>query len=241
MLVGHVLESPKRPLEGGNIVEWEPGDAARYRLYHCDPQTPDALHRRRYGPLHRFDHHIPQASGKPGECPSGRTVTYLGENRKTAGAEVFWDGGQSARVCPRHSLAQLRPLATIKLLDLTEDGTDAIGALPVLCTGDSTDYNLTQEWARAIYEDLGVDGICYPGAHQLGICTVLFERSASLEVVVDDGVPVDLPLQEDGVWDRFRTEYMSSSRRRVVPIPSDGCPRCNDLGLASLPALRASP
>jgi hypothetical protein len=236
--VGHELKSPDRPLEGGRIVDWEPGDAARYRLYHCDLQTPDALHRRRFGPLHRFDHHIPQTSGKPQECPLGRTVTYLGENRKTAGAEVFWDEGPSAYVCPRHSLAQLRPLATIKLLDLKGDGADAIGALPVLCTGDSSDYELTQEWARAIYEDLEVDGICYPGAHQLGVCTVLFEGSAPLELVIDEGVPVDLPLQDDGVWDRFREEYMSSSRRRVVPIASDRCPRCNHLGLASLPALR---
>jgi hypothetical protein len=239
--VSHVLESPRRPLEAGRIVPWEPGDAARYRLYHCDPQTPDALHRRQFGPLHRFDHHLPQASGEPRECPEGRTVTYLGEDRKTAGAEVFWDSGPTARVCPRHRLAQLRPLATINLLDLTEDGADAIEALPVLCTGDSTDSDLTQEWARAIYEDLGVDGICYPGAHQLGICTVLFERSAPLELVVDAGVPVDLPLQDDRVWQRFRADYTLGSRRRVIPISSDVCTRCNDLGLAHRPALQVAP
>jgi hypothetical protein len=239
--VGHVLKSPERPLKNGRIVDWEPGDAARYRLYHCDSQTPNALHRRRWGPLHRFDHHLPHASGKAQECPLGRAVTYLGEDRKTAGAEVFWDSGNTARVCPRHRLAQLRPLATVRLLDLTDDGTDEIGALPVLCTGDSTDSDLTQEWARAIYEDLGVDGILYPGAHQLGICTVLFEHAAELEVVVDDGVQVDLPLQDGRVWDRFRSEYVLSSRRRVVPIDSSGCPHCNELGLAHLDALRTSP
>lgn len=234
MPVGHVLGKPKRPLARGRTVEWEPGDAALYRLYHCDPHNPDARHRREYGPLARFDHHLPAADGSPRPCPERRSVTYLGENRKTVGAEVFWDAGPTARVCPRHRLSQLRPLATVRLLDLTGDGADEIDALPALATGDSTDYGLTQEWARAIYEECGVDGIRYPGAHQLGVCTVLFERSAELEVVVDGGVEVDLPLQDPQVWDRFHTEYTLGRRRSAVAIDSDGCTRCNDLGLPKI-------
>jgi RES domain len=237
--LGHRLEQPRRPLSDSLDTKWEPGDAAWWRIYHLDWQNPDALHRRSNGPWSRFDHHRRSPAGDPQYDPDGRAVTYLGQDMATVASEVFWDPAESdpiALICPRHWIAQVATAATVQLVDLvSEGGFDAIGAPPELSTGASDQYTITQEWARAVYEDLGMPGIKYPGAHSLGPCMVLFETAPPLTVVHDDGDALDLPVQDPRVWDRFRKACKGKNKRRVVQkISSTECPSCNRLGLAPM-------
>lgn len=127
---GHKLGEPVRPLPtDGNIVEWDPGDHAWWRVYHRDYRTPDPLHRRTFGPISRFDHHQ-AAPGAPAEDPDGRSALYLGIEHAVATAEVFWDQEDDeynpgaarlvARVCAHHHVAQVRPRATIRLLSIVD-------------------------------------------------------------------------------------------------------------------------
>jgi len=238
--VGHKLGPPDRPLVGGKWKVWDPGNGAMWRIYHRDPRTPHALHRRTFGPISRFDPHRATSSGDRQEDPESRAATYLGADIATAGAEVFWDDSPGpdipARVCPRHWAAQLRTTAPIRLLDLVaENGFDEIGALPELATGASDAREVTQEWGVAIYEDLEAPGIWYPGAHQLGDCLVLFDTAPPLQFVFDGGLPRDRAIQSPGMWRRFKSAYTRGHRRRVEPISSDECHRCQELGLPVLP------
>jgi hypothetical protein len=222
---------------------WDPAENAWIRIYHRDYLTPNGLHRRTHGPHARFDHHRATGSGAAQEDPEGRSVIYLGENDKVALAEAFWDqrwdpassssGPLIARACTRHYIAQLRPRAPIEhILSLAEDGADAIGALPELSTGPTTSYELTREWAGAIYEDLGALGIQYPSAHQLGLSLVLFNTAPDLEIVIANGELRDRPVQSPELWDGLRATYAGRSRRRaLIPIQPDECPLCRQRGL----------
>jgi hypothetical protein len=157
----------------------------------------------------------------------------------TVASEVYWDPAEAdpiASVCPRSWIAQLATTATVQLVDLVaEGGFDAVGAPPELSTGASNEYLVTQEWALAVYEDLGMPGIKYPGAHNLGPCIVLFETAPALAVVHDNGSALDLPIHDPSVWNKFRKACKGKNVRRVVQkISSTECPRCNELGLDPL-------
>ena len=238
--MGHKLGPPKRPLKGGIRRIWDPGDdPAWFRIYHHDYQNPTPLHRRTFGPISRFDHHQRDAAGNPREDPDQRSVIYLGRMRGSAAVEVFWDqpsnpgdpsGLHIARVCPRHQIAQLRPTGKIELLSLLDGDADDIGALPELSTGPTDTHRLAQDWAQAVYEDLNLCGIWYPGAHNLGECIVLWDNSPALEVVVDSGRDRDESLHTLGVWEPMVEEY-STRMRSMVQIAPDECPRCRGLGL----------
>lgn len=234
--MGHRQGPPPPRIDGGKIRSWDHGDAAWWRVYHLDYQNPTALHRRTFGPLARFDHHQLDAARKPREDPDRRSVIYLGDSRKTAAAEVFWDQERLpgdpdelhvARVCRWHRLVQLRPKAPIQLLSLLDGDGDDIGVLPELSTGPTAIHPLAQEWARAIYRDLEeACGILYRGAHEYGDCIALWDRGGELEVVPDR----DVPLHADGVWERVLAEYESRTRT-MVKIESSDCSRCRELGL----------
>ena len=221
---GHGLGEPPHPLpEGGNVVEWDPGDQAWWRAYHRDYRTPGPLHRRTFGPISRFDHHQASADA-PVEDPDERSVVYLGVDLHVACAELFWDQKPDeynpgadpfvARVCTRHHIAQVRPRALVPLLSILGADVDLIGALPELCTGPTDDHPIAQAWARAIYESehytqRGVCGIRYRGAHDFGECMVLWDRAPQLEVVQELVGERDRPLHEPGVWERVLKEYFS--------------------------------
>ncbi|MDX6453472.1 MAG: hypothetical protein QOH16_3521 [Gaiellaceae bacterium] len=237
--MGHSLGSPNRPLSGAQFWTWDPGDEGWWRLYHQDYHTPKALSRRTFGPLLRFDHHEPDVSGRAQEDPNGRSVIYLGQNRLTCEAEALWDqppapgaspgGPRIASVCRRYRFAQLRPTAPITLVNLVGVGCDAIGALPELATGSSDIYPISQEWAQAIYEDTGVQGVYYPGAHDLGMCMVLWDNAPPLEIVRDKGRPRDLSLHDPRLWDRVLVEY-SINNRALKKIRAFECPKCRAAG-----------
>lgn len=165
---------------------------------------------------------------------------YLGQTRLISAAEVLWDqlpepgddpdGPRIARVCHRYRFAQLRPTAPVRLLRLDEGNADAIGALPELTTSPSDEYPLTQEWARAIYEDLGVQGVYYRGAHNQGPCIALWDNAPKLQVVRDSGRARDASVHAPGVWDRIVVEY-AINNRALAKIEPFACVSCRRLGL----------
>jgi hypothetical protein len=105
----------------------------------------------------------------------------------------------------------------------------AIGALPTLGDG-ALPRSLTQEWARAIYEDhpLGAPagGIRYRSAYNAGIALALWDTTGRIRVTVDDnGIDADIPLNHPGMLIRLKTLLVE--RQIVVrTIPHADCPRC---------------
>jgi hypothetical protein len=113
----------------------------------------------------------------------------------------------------------------------------SIGALPTLSDG-ALPRSLTQEWARAIYEDhpLGVPagGIRYRSAYNAGIALALWDSTGKIRVLVDgSGTDADVPLNHPGMLIRLKSLLMD--RRIVVrTIARVDCPRCTPLATPPL-------
>ena len=151
------LGPPSRPLPktGDKTVWWwnPPQASARWwwcRVYHQGKYTPDGVTFRQYGPAARFDHHHP--ADPPVVDTTGRRILYVGEDLATSACEVFGDAGIAA-ICPNYRVAIIAPTTKLVMYDLAAEGAAmAIGALPALSDGNEA-RSLTQQWARAIYED----------------------------------------------------------------------------------------
>lgn len=228
------LRSPVPPVKGGDAWTWQslsPDTAGAataqpwVRVFHLGTQCPSPGFRRRFGPLHRFDHHTKVPPG-PQSCPQGRSIIYLAQTLGTALAEVFGDE-PTATICPNYRVALLQVGADCRVQDLTGHGAMAIGALPSLCTGP-VDRSLTQEWARAIYWDqpagTPIDGVHYRSAHDEGPCLALFERSPGLlEITSPTCPPGGQPLL--ALADRVSV-LLAERGVRFRPIDADDCERC---------------
>jgi hypothetical protein len=232
------LARPLRPLTGAHIWRWDPDGRPYVRIWHLGGHGPTAATAlRRTGPLARFDHHLPTSdpalrvdpasSAEPSRrhapvphaASGSRGIVYLAESLRTAGAEVFGDL-PVAEVCPAWQASLLRPSRPCRLANLRGAGAMRIGALPALGSGNEHRV-LTQQWARAIYEDLAVDGIRYSGAHDEGACLALFERAPALRVL--DGQ--ELRLHEHSLWRRFQVA-LHTLGLPAARIRRRDCPRC---------------
>ena len=217
------LGSPARPLQDNGLPGWvwEPGHNL-IRVYHAHPTYSGREHRL-FGPLNRFDHQIRDRHQKPKLQPDGRGVIYLADNLATSLAEAFQDQGVEVGICPNMRAVPMSPAANVELLDITGDGVMKIGALAGLASG-AYRRRLTQQWGRAIYEDLSrFAGIRYRGAHQNGLCVVGWERTG----VLTFGATSDLAL--DGVlWTRVAVALQSQGRT-AMKISANDCPRCRDI------------
>jgi hypothetical protein len=207
-----------------------------FRIYHRDPHTPSGNHQRVWGPAEdgRFD---PHTCSPAGICPDGRSVIYVGRTLSTAAAEAF--GLNGADVCPRWHLAELQMGGRMELLDLDGRGAIDIGATPALAVGD-VDRELSQEWARAIYEDLTEQGIHYLGARELGEAVALWDGAPTPQVVQWDGDMLDKPVQDPSNWSRVNVAYSGtapSPLRLLHAIESDDCPKCESHDLPNLAPL----
>lgn len=198
------------------------------RVYHREPHTPRADAARIFGPLARFDPHTPDPD-RPAVDPQGRSVLYVGDGQATSACEVFGEAGE-ALICPSWRVALLEPVTRLRLLDLVRPGSAmAIGALPTLGDG-ALPRSLTQEWARAVYEDhpLGAPatGIRYRSAYNGGIALALWDTARKIRVLIDDsGTEADVPLNHSGMLIRLKTPLVE---RQIVirTIPREDCPRC---------------
>ena len=225
------LTLPVRPLSsGGKSYFWSRGSRRWQwcRVYHREARTPRGDAARTFGPLARFDPHTPNPA-HPAVDPTGRSVLYVGDGLATSACEVFGETGE-ALICPSWRVALLEPITRLRLLDLVRPGSAmAIGALPTLGDGDLP-RSLTQEWARAIYEDhpLGAPagGIRYRSAFNAGIALALWDTTGKIRVLVDgNGTDADAPLNHPGMLIRLKTLLVE--RQIVVrTIPHADCPRC---------------
>lgn len=223
------LGRPARPLKGGHVHEWEP-HTTQFRIYHLDDRTPNGITFRDFGPILRFDHHEP--SSGPRLDPSGRAVLYFASSLGTAGAEVFGDR-REALICPSYRVVRAQPKITANLQELVGPGLMQIGALASLGSGD-VGYDLSQEWARAIYEDSpacpDVTGVHYQSAHDSLETLALWERSEPPGYGPGD----DLAIIDSVVWPSFLVE-MQRRAINVTRVDSASCSKCTDAARRSKP------
>ena len=169
-----VLIAPPPPERAPRPVffDLEPGRSL-VRVY--DPIQPggSATAFRRFGPVHRFDHH--RGRGRT-EDPE-RGVYYAAFTLSSCLVEVYGDAGAVwfGEQCV------VSPLVTrgLRLLDLRGHGAMRAGSVAALAK--TADRRLSQVWARYFYEQTdtygAVDGLVYFNAHNDEPGLVLFERA----------------------------------------------------------------
>lgn len=227
------LDRPTRRLPKAPFVWWwEPrSEATRWRwcrVYHQSKHVPDGATFRRFGPLARLDHHHPAVP--PVVDATGRRILYVGANLATSACEVFGESGE-AQICPRYRVSILAPTRRLAMFDLTREGSAlAIGALPSLADG-SESRPLTQEWARAIYEDKPAGskatGIRYRSAYNFGFSLALWDCDDGVEIVRDGkGRLQDMPLNDSRVLVRLEVQ-MRKRLITVTTVSSQDCSECN--------------
>ena len=226
------LDRPTRPLPNAPFVWWwEPRlQATRWRwcrVYHQSKHAPDGATFRGYGPRARLDHHQP--ADPPVVDASGRRILYVGEDLATSASEVFGESG-NARLCPRYRVSILAPTRRLAMFDLARKGSAlAIGALPSLADG-SEPRPLTQEWARAIYEDQPAGpeatGIRYRTGYNFGYSLALWDCDDGVEIVRDaQGRLQDMALTDSRVLLRLQVQ-MRKRLITVTTVSSDDCTEC---------------
>lgn len=210
--------------------QWKPrSDTARSwwwcRVYHRSRNTPDGATFRPFGPLARFDHH--HEAAPPAVDPSGRRVLYVGADLATSACEVFGEAGIAA-VCPRYRVSILEPTRPLTMFNLARTGAAMkIGALPALSAGNER-RALTQQWARAIYEDqpagATVRGVRYRSAYNDGVALALWDCDDDVRIV-RAGRLQDLPLDDPRVLRRLQVA-MTDRGINVTTVSEDDCPAC---------------
>lgn len=107
--------------------------------------------------------------------------------------------------------------------------------MPALGDGNEA-RSLTQQWARAIYEDQPagpeITGIHYRSGYNSGQALALWDCEGGLEVVHDDGGHrQDIALDDPRILARLQVQL----RRRqisITTVPSSECNECKKEALA---------
>lgn len=226
------LDPPARPLpRSRRRWTWAPRPGTpRWRwcrVYHRSAHVPDGIAFRPFGPLYRLDHH--HESDPPQIDATGRRILYAGVDLATSASEVFGEAGVAA-VCPNYRVSIVAPTVPLPLFDLASEGAAmAIGALPSLASGNEP-RALTQQWARAIYEDEpagpGVCGVRYRSAYNYGYSVALWDCDDRVQIVRDGAGRIqDLPLDDPRVLGRLQVE-MRKRRINVTTVSESECPTC---------------
>ncbi len=148
------------------------------RIYDPASHGATATSFRRFGPLHRFDHHPGMGPPAHDPCPSPiRGVYYAARDLSGCLVEVF---GDDRRIEPEGLMVALPVLGRdLRLLDLR--GKGALRAGTKAAVNKDRNRGLTQAWSRYFYEEArifgGVDGIVYPNAHNDEDAVLLYERA----------------------------------------------------------------
>jgi len=116
------------------------------------------------------------------------------------------------------------------MFDLARKGAAlAIGALPSLADGSEL-RALTQEWARAIYEDRPAGpeatGVRYRTGYNFGYSLALWDCDDGVEIVRDAGGRLqDMALNDVRVLLRLQVQ-MRKRLIDVTTVSSDDCSEC---------------
>ncbi|WP_235214972.1 RES domain-containing protein [Rhodococcus opacus] len=164
-----------------------------------------------------------------GDGPGRARGAVPGRGPRHQCLRVFGEAGVAA-LCPHWRITQVRPVRDIVTYDLTTPGALlAIGALPALAAGNEH-RGLTQQWARAIYEDqpsaTKVDGIHYRTAYNDDHALALWDCDNAITVAHDrTGQLLDLPLTHPRIHPRLLAALIP---RHITITPTDEthCPNC---------------
>lgn len=210
-----------RPLNA--IVPSDQTGAWCFRLWHPSDHTKSGSDRRTYGPLYRFDPHVPATPPNPGDSPDGRSVLYMGEELATAVCETLARGEPAVEICPAWQVSILALEAPTELVDLCSEAGE-LGAPEDLGDADVADYSETQEWARAIHEDVHPGGLRYhscrhrdSSGNRSGVNVVMWEESPTPTLIKEER------LHAEGVWKRV---IIALDRAGVGAEKTDKCQRC---------------
>lgn len=160
-------------LQRAQLVDWASTKPYLYRVFHRDVYCAKAEDFRHFGPVARYDHHLPGPAGEP-EKSATRSCVYLAETPGTALAEVFGDD-RVVDACPNWMVARVEVTNQVPLLDLTDSNVMLAGAYASIL---ALDREHSQEWARKAYTARSdICGIAYVGSHDYGRCYVLWDRA----------------------------------------------------------------
>lgn len=155
-------------------------------------------------------------------------MLYVGADLATSACEVFGEA-EEASLCESWRVALLRPTRQLTLFDLCASGAAMeIGALPALADA-ALPRALTQEWARAIYEDdpLGrhVAGIRYRSAYNGGAALALWDCAGLVETVTVGRTVGDVQLREPAMLERLMVA-LAPRRVTINVIDTSACRLC---------------
>lgn len=150
--------------------------------------------RRDWGPHPegRFDHHLPPAGSS-----SARSVWYASRSILGAVAESFGKRGFLDRSAGER-VAGVRVVAPLRVADLVGIAARRFGLTQEIAA--TTDYDRTQEWARAIYDLYDrLAGIRWRGRQTGSICVVLTDRAVMRNLTLQS----DLAVGDPRAWPRI--------------------------------------
>lgn len=162
--------------------------------------------RRSYGPLPdtRFDHHRPPLAVDPDRSVWYAARALVGAVAETYGKRGFLDRSAGDRVV----VARIRK--PLRLVDLVGIAARRFGLTQEIAA--TTDYVLTQEWARALYDSYAqLAGIRWRGRETGSICVVLTDRAPMRNLQRQ----TDLPVTDPAVWPRMARAAQRCSVRVV--------------------------
>lgn len=176
------------------------------RIYYASGPHPVAWNEfRAWGPATnaRFDHHLPDDSGKP--QVQLRKILYCAKQGITCVAEVF----QATRVVNRIDndpyLCVFSPRRNLTLLDLTGRFATRMGASLAIHSGPR---HRAREWARALYEAFDCDGLLYLSSMDPGASAIALNERA------EDAMP-DAPLSNRPLSDPLLTDVIDAHTHRL--------------------------
>lgn len=131
---------------------------------------------RHYGPLSRFDHHLPDGQGDP--VLQSRGILYAATDIATAVAECFERNRRRVNRFRRQPwLVAFALQGEVRLLDITDTFPVRAGASSKLAAGP---YSHAQNWSRGFYDSYpAIQGVYYRSSLTGRPAIALYERAQS--------------------------------------------------------------
>jgi hypothetical protein len=153
---------------------------------------------RRYGPTNaRFDHHVPDARGRP--VAQDRTILYCATSAVTCFAEAFQETRRIDRVRKAPWLAVFRLERDLELLDLTGAYATRAGASMAINSGNRV---RARAWASAWYEAFpDLHGIRYASSMNANEPAIALTDRAAKLAPLPAHPEFNRPLADDALLD----------------------------------------